>query len=174
MQEPTRGRCPAAHPDDPTSCDGPPVVTVLDRTNAGADGCHHHAARLLASLDGGRPVSLPDAPWGSTIRVYKTAADLRPFAWTTPRPGVAGLAELAAPSAPIGAPSIPAGPIDDGPRGVPSDAEQRAALLAVLAEAGVELGEHDRRIVEWLGGWEWSTVATIASWVRRAGQGAAR
>ncbi|MFC9631434.1 hypothetical protein ACFTY8_19585 [Streptomyces mirabilis] len=75
-------RCPAAHPEDPTPCDGPPVVTVLDKANAGADGCKHHAARLLASLDGGRVYALPDAPAGAAIRVFKAAGTTRPFAWT--------------------------------------------------------------------------------------------
>lgn len=79
----TTDRCPAAHPEDPTPCDGPPVVTVLDRQNAGADGCEHHAARLLASLEGGRVYPLPDAPDGSAIRVFKTAGTLRPYAWRT-------------------------------------------------------------------------------------------
>lgn len=188
MQEPTRGRCPAAHPEDPTPCDGPPVVTVLDAQNAGAEGCQHHGARLLASLAGARVVALPDAPDGAAIRTFKAADGLRPFPWLTGAPRVrdeqlsraevraraAGLAELDQDQAAELAATVPAGPVDDRPRGVPSDAEQRAALLAVLAEAGVELGEHDRRIVEWLAGWEWSTVATVASWVRRAGQGAAR
>ncbi|MEV0938746.1 hypothetical protein AB0J05_49805 [Streptomyces phaeochromogenes] len=77
----TDTRCPAAHPDDPTPCDGPAVVTVLDRQNAGADGCEHHAARLLASLEGGRVYPLPDAPEGSAIRVFKAADGTRPFAW---------------------------------------------------------------------------------------------
>ncbi|WP_328757444.1 hypothetical protein [Streptomyces sp. NBC_00271] len=74
-------RCPAAHHDDPTPCDGPTVVTVLDAANAGADGCEHHAARLLASLDGGRVYALPDAPAGAAIRVFKAAGTIRPFAW---------------------------------------------------------------------------------------------
>ncbi|KND40074.1 hypothetical protein [Streptomyces stelliscabiei] len=74
-------RCPAAHGDDPTPCDGPPVVTVLDAQNAGADGCAHHGARLLASLDGGRVYALPDAPAGTAIRVFKAAQDIRPFPW---------------------------------------------------------------------------------------------
>jgi hypothetical protein len=74
-------RCPAAHPEDPTPCDGPPVVTVLDRQNAGADGCEHHAARLLASLDQGRVHPLPDAPEGAAIRVFKAADGIRPFCW---------------------------------------------------------------------------------------------
>ena len=74
-------RCPAAHPEDPTPCDGLPAVTVLDASNAGADGCEHHGARLLASLDGGRVYALPDAPAGAAIRVFKAADTTRPFCW---------------------------------------------------------------------------------------------
>ncbi|MFF3660031.1 hypothetical protein [Streptomyces olivochromogenes] len=74
-------RCPAAHPDDPTPCNGPAVVTVLDSANAGANGCEHHGARLLASLDGGRVYALPGAPAGAAIRTFKAAATVRPFAW---------------------------------------------------------------------------------------------
>ncbi|MET7775340.1 hypothetical protein ABZU94_14045 [Streptomyces mirabilis] len=81
-QQAAAPRCPAAHPDDPTPCVGPPAVTVLDADNAGADGCEHHGARLLASLDGGRVYALPDAPAGAAIRVFKTAGTTRPFAWT--------------------------------------------------------------------------------------------
>src|SRR5688500_17980840 len=78
-------RCPAAHGDDPTPCSGPPTVTVLDAGNAGADGCQHHAARLLASLEGGRVVSGQHHP-GAAIRVYKSAADIRPFPWIEDAP----------------------------------------------------------------------------------------
>jgi len=74
-------RCPAAHGDDPTPCDGPPVVTVLDAQNAGADGCEQHGARLLASLDGGRVYGLPHAEAGTAIRVFKAAQGIRPFPW---------------------------------------------------------------------------------------------
>jgi len=74
-------RCPAAHPEDPTGCNGPAVVTVLDAGNAGANGCEHHAARLLASLDGGRVYGLPHAEPGTAIRVFKAAAGIRPFPW---------------------------------------------------------------------------------------------
>ncbi|MDX2704070.1 hypothetical protein PV350_14540 [Streptomyces sp. PA03-6a] len=74
-------RCPAAHPDDPTPCTGPVVVTVLDAVNAGAHGCEHHAARLLASLTGGRVYALPDAPEGAAIHVFTAADSTRPFAW---------------------------------------------------------------------------------------------
>ncbi|MDX3555304.1 hypothetical protein PV729_26655 [Streptomyces europaeiscabiei] len=79
-------RCPAAHGDDPTPCDGPAVVTVLDAQNAGAQGCEHHGARLLASLDGGRVYSLPHAPAGTAIRVFKAAHNTRPFAWIEDAP----------------------------------------------------------------------------------------
>lgn len=75
------GHCPAAHPDDPTPCGGLVAVTVLDAANAGADGCEHHGARLLASLDRGRVYALPDAPDGAAIRVFKAAAGIRPFPW---------------------------------------------------------------------------------------------
>lgn len=74
-------RCPAAHPEDPSACSGPTVVTVLDAANAGLDSCEHHGARLLASLDGGRVYALPDAPEGAAIRVFKAAATTRPYAW---------------------------------------------------------------------------------------------
>lgn len=116
MSEHARGRCPAAHPEDPTPCDGPLVVTILDRDNAGADGCQHHGARLLASIEGARPVSLPDAPAGAAVRVHKAADGIRPFPWLTAAPRVrdeelsraevrersAGLAELAAATLPPG------------------------------------------------------------------------
>ena len=77
----TDGRCPAAHPQDPTPCTGPPAVTVLDAVGAGADGCEHHGARILASLDGGRVHPLPDAPESAAIRVFKAADTTRPFCW---------------------------------------------------------------------------------------------
>lgn len=67
-------------------------------------------------------------------------------------------------------PAIPTGPIDREPLGFPSTEESEQALRQALADAGVELGEHDERIVRWLQTWEWSTVATIASWVQRAAQ----
>jgi hypothetical protein len=81
QQEPPARRCPAAHLDDPTPCTGPAAVTVLDATNAGADGCEHHGARLLASLDGARVYALPDAPTGAAIRVFKAAQHIQPFPW---------------------------------------------------------------------------------------------
>jgi hypothetical protein len=65
--------CPAAFPTDPTPCRGPVAVTVLDSENAGADGCEYHAARLLASLDGGHVHARPDGPDGAALRVFKAA-----------------------------------------------------------------------------------------------------
>ncbi|MCE7010037.1 hypothetical protein LWC34_45605 [Kibdelosporangium philippinense] len=41
-----------------------------------------------------------------------------------------------------------------------------AALLEALD--GVELGTYDRRIIEWLAGWDVSTVGTVASLFYRA------
>jgi hypothetical protein len=54
---------------------------ILDATNAGARGCEHHGARLLASIEGGRVYPLPDAPEGAAIRVFKAADSIRPFPW---------------------------------------------------------------------------------------------
>jgi hypothetical protein len=56
-------------------------VTVLDAHNAGADGCEHYAARLLASLERGRVYPLPDAPAGAAIRVFTAADAIPPFPW---------------------------------------------------------------------------------------------
>lgn len=64
---------------------------------------------------------------------------------------------------------VPTGPIDTMPKGFVPGAEQQKQLLSALAAAGVELGTYDQRIVEWVAGWDWSTVATITSWVKRAG-----
>ncbi|WP_185932508.1 hypothetical protein [Streptomyces sp. WAC 01325] len=73
----TAQRCPAALPGNTSPCDGPVAVLVLDAQNAGAEGCEHHAARLLARLDGGRPVALPDAPAGAALRVFTASGDIR-------------------------------------------------------------------------------------------------
>ncbi|WP_018566355.1 hypothetical protein [Streptomyces sp. PsTaAH-124] len=74
-------RCPAAHPEDPTPCAGPVVVTVLDRTNAGVDGCEHHAVSLLASVTGTRPVPKPNTSVGLAVRIFRAADHTRPFPW---------------------------------------------------------------------------------------------
>ncbi|MFF7310535.1 hypothetical protein [Streptomyces sp. NPDC008137] len=67
------GRCPAALPDDPTPCDGSPIVTVIDRRNAGVDACERHGVRLLTLLNGSYVISLPDAPAGTAARVFRAA-----------------------------------------------------------------------------------------------------
>lgn len=89
-------RCPATHPEDTTPCDGPPAVNVLDATNAGLTACEHHGARILASLERGRVYTLPDAPAGAAIRVFKAAAGIRPFPWRNPprRPDTGDGAQL--------------------------------------------------------------------------------
>ncbi|MFD3740490.1 hypothetical protein [Streptomyces sp. NPDC058629] len=66
---------------------------------------------------------------------------------------------------------VPMGPVRTGPRGFVSGPDQHQQMLAVLAGAGVDLGDYDHRIVDWLTrspGQDWSTVATIASWIQRA------
>ncbi|GAA1977197.1 hypothetical protein [Kitasatospora viridis] len=67
--------------------------------------------------------------------------------------------------------NIPSTPIETAPRGFRPGDEQSVILLDTLRAAGVELGAYDRRIANWLSGWEWSTVATITSWVARASAG---
>ncbi len=52
------------------------------------------------------------------------------------------------------------------PRGVVPRAEQAEILAAALA--GIELGAWDRRIAEWLAGWDTATVLTVASWIARS------
>jgi hypothetical protein len=61
---------------------------------------------------------------------------------------------------------VPAGPVREAPVGFVSFVEQRRILAEALA--GVELGEWDGRIVDWLAGWDACTVLTIASWIVRS------
>ncbi|MCZ4122499.1 hypothetical protein [Streptomyces sp. H39-S7] len=85
-------RCNAAHPDDPALCEGPhDAVEVRDRfmsrardtMTVGALGCVLHAARLLASLDGGRVYPGPSRVGaGAAIDAYQRAQTLPPFPWT--------------------------------------------------------------------------------------------
>jgi hypothetical protein len=63
---------------------------------------------------------------------------------------------------------VPLGPIEGPPAGYVSTVEQVEILVGVLE--GVEPGAWDRRIVDWLAGWDTSTVLTIASWIARAGE----
>jgi len=41
-------------------------------------------------------------------------------------------------------------------------------LTATLADAGVELGEYDQRIVRWLADWETETLQVLVAWIERA------
>ena len=70
-------QCPAAFPTDTSQCEGPPAVIVLDSANRGVEGCEHHAAQLLASLEGGRVYALPGASAGAAIRVFKASGAVR-------------------------------------------------------------------------------------------------
>ena len=65
-----------------------------------------------------------------------------------------------------GRPAVPAGPVEDAPAGFIPRAEQQRILEDALA--GIGLGGHDRRVVEWMAGWDASTVLTVASWIVRA------
>lgn len=66
------------------------------------------------------------------------------------------------------------GPIDRSPNSLTpphtdydpaGPTEYRSALLQALD--GIELGEYDRRIVDWLAGWDTSVVAVVVSLLHR-------
>jgi hypothetical protein len=63
-------------------------------------------------------------------------------------------------------PVVPAGPLERAPGGFVPEPERAGILAGVLA--GIELGEWDRRIAEWLAGWDAATVLTVASWIARS------
>jgi hypothetical protein len=65
-------------------------------------------------------------------------------------------------------PQLPDGPVDERPAGFREFPEQASVLRDTLTAAGVELGEYEGLIIDWLSRWEWATVAVIASWVARA------
>lgn len=77
-------RCPAAHDEDPTPCEGPVVVRVVDQLGTETTGCVHHAARLYASLDRPRVYPLPGHD-GKAIEVYNRGHETLPFAWQAER-----------------------------------------------------------------------------------------
>lgn len=41
-------------------------------------------------------------------------------------------------------------------------------ITRALTDAGVELGEYDRRIIVWFAEWENETIQTVIGWVQRA------
>ena len=61
---------------------------------------------------------------------------------------------------------VPVGPVERPPAGFVARSEQVEILAAALS--GIELGAWDERIVEWMAGWDTSTVLTVASWIVRA------
>ena len=65
-----------------------------------------------------------------------------------------------------GRPGVPAGPVEAPPRGFVPAADQAEILAGVLA--GIELGAWDRRILQWMAGWDACTVLTVASWIARS------
>jgi len=78
----TTGRCPAAHTDDPSGCDGPSAaVRVIDQFGAETRGCVHHGAVLLASLESARVYPGPQGRVGDSLRAYGLARSLPPFSF---------------------------------------------------------------------------------------------
>ena len=64
-------------------------------------------------------------------------------------------------------PYVPAGPVEQSPVAF-RPAERREALGHVLR--GVQLGDWDRQIIDWLLNWDDSTIRTICSLIERARQ----
>lgn len=68
--------------------------------------------------------------------------------------------------------NIPTGPIHTAPNDAirAEHGRQLAANRDTLATAlgGLELGDHDLTVLDWLADWEPATVATICSWLHRA------
>jgi hypothetical protein len=61
------------------------------------------------------------------------------------------------------------GPIEADPIAYYGDREMpEVCALLDDALAGIELGAYDKRIVEWLKGWDKPTIVTVASLVQRA------
>jgi hypothetical protein len=65
---------------------------------------------------------------------------------------------------------VPDGPVDHAPTGYTPEREQQEVLLHALHTAGIQLGAYDERMVRWVAGWDWPTVAVITSWITRATQ----
>lgn len=83
----TADRCPAAHPEDPTGCEGPPdAVRVMGQRGGQVLGCVHHGARLYASLVSPRVYPMPGYE-GGALEVARRAQHLSPFPWRARRGG---------------------------------------------------------------------------------------
>ena len=81
-------RCPAAHPEDRSSCQGPAdAVLIVDAVGDEAIGCVHHGAALVASVAGTRvyPLAVP----GAAIDCYRRAVGLPSFPFYRRAVGVA-------------------------------------------------------------------------------------
>lgn len=68
------------------------------------------------------------------------------------------------PQARADAPRVPRSRVRPGAHIRPN----RARLHDVAAYAGVQLGAYDERIIDWIAGWESTTVQVIADLIRRA------
>ncbi|MET7304646.1 hypothetical protein [Embleya sp. NPDC005575] len=80
-------RCPAAHPDDTSPCEGrPDAVRILDQLGTETLACVRHGAILHASLTGPRVYPGPGHSNGDAIEVHKRAATLPPYSFAR-RPG---------------------------------------------------------------------------------------
>lgn len=72
------GRCPAAHAEDPTPCDGPAdAVTIRDQYGAEQGGCVNHGSAYLASIE--HATVHPGSVDGAAIEMYRRAQTRRPF-----------------------------------------------------------------------------------------------
>lgn len=71
------------------------------------------------------------------------------------------------------------GPLDDDPaaavREMASDGDALRVARTMLASAVIDIprGAQDERVITWLAGWDVSTIATIASLMRRCWQAGA-
>ncbi|MFF4927167.1 hypothetical protein ACFY4B_41955 [Kitasatospora sp. NPDC001261] len=78
---------------------------------------------------------------------------------------------------------IPTGPLDRAPSDprfrhtgqLTTGRDRQLILRAVLSQAGVQLGDHDERVLTALAEeFEWGTFATVASWIQRAAESTSR
>lgn len=71
-------RCEAAHPEDRSACEGElDAVRVVDQVGDEVRGCVHHAAVVLASVEGSRVY--PGSVDGAAVEAFRRAQLLEPF-----------------------------------------------------------------------------------------------